>query len=87
MGVTNPDSSRERRGWRAVTYQHMHSPRSPAWPWSPEVDREKKGVHTDGSSSRADFGAISLEAPILCTPPPPPRCPVPTSARPAHCKE
>lgn len=63
MGVTNPDSNREWGGWRLVIYQDMHSPRSPAWPWSPEVDPERKGVHTDSSSSRADFGAISLKAP------------------------
>lgn len=49
-----------------VIYQDMHSPRSPAWPGCAEVGREKKGVQTDGqkdSSSSADFGAISLEAP------------------------
>lgn len=70
MGVTNPDSNREWGGWRLVIYQDMHSPRSPAWPWSPEVDPERKGVHTDSSSSRADFGAISLKAPQSLHPTP-----------------
>lgn len=47
-----------------MIYQDMHSPRSPAWPWSPEV---RKGVQTDGSSLRSDFGAISLDAPHSLT--------------------
>lgn len=61
-------------GWRSLIYQDIAlSKITCLGPWGPELDRERKGVHTDGSSSRADFEGISLEAPHSLHPTPTPQ--------------